>query len=121
MRLDLGLGKKLGGAEAKLDALGVGHFAAAVDDERQGAQRGLRAQPVNKAEAIAVGQGEVEDEQVGRGKLAAVDGFLAGGSVVDAGRIGETGDDDGGEVGVVFDEQDVGGPFASLEDAGKLG
>ena len=66
LRLDLGLGEELGGAEAELGHLGFGDLAAGVDDQRQGAQRGLLAEPLDEGEAVAVGQGEVEDEQIGR-------------------------------------------------------
>ena len=58
----------------------------------------------------------------GRAIAAVVDGGLAGAGVVDA-DVGvlEAGDDDGGEVHVVLDEQDVGGAVAGVEDAGELG
>ena len=77
--LDLGLGEELGGAETELAHFGVGDVAAGVDDQRQGAQGGLLAQPVDEREAVAVGEGEIEDEQVGRAEQAVFDGLLAGG------------------------------------------
>ena len=116
--LDLGFGEELGGAEAELGHLGVGDLAAGVDDQRQGAEGGLLAEPLDEREAVAVGEGEVEDEQVGRAGDALPDGLLAGGGVIDVdGCVLEAGDEDAGEVFVVFDEQDVGGAFAVVEDA----
>ena len=120
--LDLGLGEELRGAEAELAHFGVGDLAAAVDDERESAEVGLLAEPVYERETVAVGECEVEDEEVGAGEEAVLDGVLAGERVVDV-DVGvlEAGDDDLGEVGVVFDKEDVGGAVAGVEDAGKLG
>jgi len=76
------------------------------------------AQPLDERETIAVGEGEVEDEEVGRPRDALADGLLAGGGVVDAyGCILEAGGEDAGEVFIVFDEEDVGGALAVMEDA----
>ncbi len=118
LRLDLGFGEELGGAEAELGHLDLGDLAAGVDDQGQRTEGGLLAQPLDEGEAVAVGEGEVEDEQVGRAGDALADGRLAGGGVVDADRcILETGGEDAGEVFVVFDEEDVGGALSMVEDA----
>src|ERR1700760_2978848 len=58
--LDLSFGEELGGSEAELGHLGLGDLAAGVDDERQGAEGGLLAKPLDEREAVAVGEGEVE-------------------------------------------------------------
>ena len=122
LRLDLGFGEELGGAETKLGHLGLGDLAAGVDDQRQRAEGGLLAEPFDQREAVAVGQGKVEDEQVGRPCDALPDGHLAGGGVVDVdGGILKAGDENAGEVFVVFDEQDVGGTFSLMEDAAQFG
>ena len=58
----------------------------------------------------------------GRTGDALPDGLLAGGGVIDVdGGVVEAGDEDAGEVFVVFDEEDVGGTFAVVEDAAELG
>jgi hypothetical protein len=62
--LDFGLGEEFGGAEAKLGHLGFGDLAAGVNDQRQGAKGGLLAKPLDQREAVAVREGEVEDEKV---------------------------------------------------------
>src|SRR5271168_4945510 len=64
--LDFGLGEELGGAETELGHLGLGDLAAGVDDQGEGAEGGLLTEPLDEREAVAVGEGEVEDEQVGR-------------------------------------------------------
>jgi hypothetical protein len=122
VRLDLGFGEELGGSEAELGHLGFGDLAAGVDDQRQGAQGGLLAEPLDEGEAVAVREGEVEDEKVGRAGDALADGLLAGGGVVDAhGGVLEAGGEDAGEVFVVFDQEDVGWAFAVVEDAAQFG
>src|SRR6266436_4030144 len=80
--LDLGLGEELGGSEAELGHLGLRDVAAGVDDQRQGAEGGLLAKPLDEREAVAVGEGEVEDEKVRWAGDAVADGRLAGGGVV---------------------------------------
>jgi hypothetical protein len=118
VRLDLGFGEELGGSEAELGHLGLGDLAAGVDDQRQGAQSGLLAEPLDEGEAVAVWEGEVEDEKVGWAGDALADGLLAGGGVVDSHcGVLEAGGEDAGEVFVVFDEEDVSGAFAVMEDA----
>ena len=53
---------------------------------------------------------------------ALADGLLAGGGVIDVdGGVVEAGGEDAGEVFVVFDEQDVGGAFAVVENAAEFG
>jgi hypothetical protein len=113
LRLDLGLGEELGGSEAELGHLGFGDLAAGVDDQRQGAEGGLLTEPLNQREAVAVGQGEVEDEEVGRPCDALADGLLAGGDVIDSNRcILKAGGEDAGEVFIVFNEEDIGRTLA---------
>ncbi len=56
-RLYLCLGEELGRAEPQLAHLVVGDLATGVDDERESAQTGLLAKPLDKGEAIAVGEG----------------------------------------------------------------
>src|SRR4051812_47032233 len=46
--LDLGFGEELGWSEAELGHLGLGDFAAGVDDQRQGAEGGLLAEPLHQ-------------------------------------------------------------------------
>src|SRR5258705_11730275 len=52
LRLDLGFGEELGGAEAELGHLDLGDLAAGVDDQREGAEGGLLAQPLDEREAV---------------------------------------------------------------------
>ncbi len=116
--LDLGLGEELGGAEAELGHFDVGDLAAGVDDQGKGAEGWLLAEPLDEREAVAVGEGEIEDEEVGTAVDAVPDGLLAGGGVVDVdGGVLEAGGEDAGEVFVVFDQKDVGGAVALVEDA----
>lgn len=56
-RLHLCLGEELGGAEPQLAHLVIGDLATGVDDERQGAEAGLLAKPLDEGEAIAVREG----------------------------------------------------------------
>ena len=100
--LDLSFGEELGWSEAELGHFGLGDLAAGVDDQGQGAEGGLLAKPLDEREAVAVGEGEVEDEEVGRPGDALADCLLAGGGVIDAyGCILEAGSEDAGEVFVV--------------------
>ncbi len=100
----------------------LGDFAAGVDDQREGIEGGLVAEPLDEREAVAVGEGEIEDQQVGGAGDALADGLLAGGGVLDVdGGVLEAGDDDAGEIFVVLDEQDVGGAFAGVQDATEFG
>jgi hypothetical protein len=116
--LDLGFGEELGGAEAELGHLGFGDLAAGVDDERKGTEGGLLAEPLDEREAVAVGEGEVEDEKVGRAGDALPDGLLTGGGVIDPySCVLKAGGEDAGKVFVVFDEEDVGRAFAVMKDA----
>jgi hypothetical protein len=116
--LDLGLGEELGGAEAELGHLALGHLATGVDDQRHGAEGGLLAEPLDEGEAIAVGEGEIEDEKVWRAGDALANGLLARGGVIDVdGGVLEAGGEDAGEVFVIFDEENVGGAFALMEHA----
>jgi hypothetical protein len=124
--LDAGLGQELGGAEAELLFFFEGDVASGVDDEREGAEGGLAAQPVDEGKAGAVGQGEVEDEEVGRCDFAGMLGVYQGADVVQADAAGVTGGfkaghDDGGEVLIVFDEEDASGAAAGMEDAAEFG
>ena len=120
--LNLGFGEEFGGAEAELGHLDVRDLAAGVDDQGQGGEGRLLAKPLDEGEAIAVGKGEVENEEIGAAGDALPDGLLAGGGVVDVdGCVLEAGNDDAGEVFVVFDEEDVGGAFAVVQHAAKLG
>ena len=82
--LDLGLGEELGGAELELLHFKLGDLAAGVDDEGQGAEGGLLAEPIDEGEAVSVGKGEVEDEEVRRGVDGSGHGLFAGGGVIDA-------------------------------------
>ncbi len=120
--LDLGLGEELGGAEAKLGHFDVGDLAAGVDDQGKSAEGRLLAEPLDEREAVAVGEGEVEDEEVGTAVDAVPDGLLAGGGVVDVdGGVLEAGGEDAGEVFVIFDEKDVGRAVALVQDAAEFG
>ena len=122
VRLDFGLGKELRRAEAELGHFGVRYLSAGVDDEGKGAEVGLLAEPVYEREAVAIGEGEVENQQIRPAYETVLDGMLARDGVVYADVcIFKAGDDDGGKVGVVFHEQDVGGAFAGVEDAGEFG
>ena len=120
--LDFGFGEELGGAKAELGAFGLGDLTAGVDDEGEGAEGGLVAEPVDKGEAVAVGQGEIEDEEVGRSEEAVVDGGLAGAGVEDLHiSLLEAGDDDGGEGLRRLPRGGCGRGLHRMEDAGKLG
>ena len=122
MWLDLCLGEELSGSEAELGHFVIGDLAARVDDEGQAAHAGLLAEPFDEGEAVAIGQGEVEDEQIRPAGEAAPDSLLAGRGVVDV-HIGlaEAGDDDAGEIFVIFDEEDLGGTVAGAEDTAEFG
>ena len=74
--LDLGFGQELCGAKPKLRHLGVGDFATGVDDQRERSQWRLLTEPLHEREAIAIGQGEVEYEQIGFPIDALPDGLL---------------------------------------------
>src|ERR1700735_4347057 len=110
--LNLGLGEELGGAKAELGHVSFGDLAAGVDDEREGVQGGRVAEPLDEREAVSVGEGEIENEQVGGAGDALADGLLAGGRMfyVDGGVL-EAGDDYRGEIFIVLDEEDVNGTF----------
>ena len=122
LRLHFGFSEELGWTEAKFGHLSFGHLAAGVDDQRHGAQGWLLTKPFDEREAVAVGEGEIEDEEVGWPGDALADGLLARGSVIDVdGCVVEAGGEDAGEVFIIFDEQDVGGAFALMEDAAEFG
>jgi hypothetical protein len=122
LRLDLGFDEELGGTKTKLGHLLVGDLAAGVDDQRQGAEGWLLAEPFDEGEAVAIGKGKVEDEQVRATRQALAYGLLARVGVFDVdGGVMEAGDNDAGEVFIVLDEQDVGGAFAGVEDAAEFG
>jgi hypothetical protein len=122
MGLNLGLGEELGGAEAEFCHLGLRDFAAGVDDQGKGAQSGLLTEPLDEREPVAIGQCQVEDEKVRRASDALTDCLLAGSGVIDVdGGVFEAGGEDAGQIFVVFDEEDVGGAFAVMEDAAEFG
>jgi hypothetical protein len=76
------------------------------------------AEPLDEREAVTVGEGEIEDEQVGAAGDALPYRLLAGGGVLEVdGCVAEAGFDYAGEVIVVFDEEDVRGAFAGVKDA----
>ena len=118
VRLHFGLGKKLRWAELEERHLGVGDFAARVDDERQGAEIGLLAEPVDELEAVAIRQGEVEDKQVWPGDQAVLHCGEACARVIDA-DVGlfKAGDNNGGEILVVLYQEHVGRTIADVQDA----
>jgi hypothetical protein len=102
--LNFGLGEELGGSEAKLGHFDLGDLAAGVDDQREGLESRLLAEPFDEGEAVAVGEGKVENEKVGGAGDALANGLLTGGSAFDAdGGVPEAGGEDAGEVFVVFD------------------
>ena len=117
LRLDLGFGEELGGAETKLGHFDFGDLAAGVNDQRQGAEGGLLAKPLDEREAVAVGEGEIEDEEVGGAVMHCRMACWreAAWSMWTAAfwKLAE----DAGQVFVVFDEQDIGGAFSVMEDA----
>src|SRR5580704_16881335 len=120
--LDLGFGEELCGSEAELGHFGLGDLAAGVDDQRQSTQSGLLAKPFDEREAIAIGEGEVEDEEIRRPGDALANGLLARGGVVDVDcGILKAGGEDAGQVFVIFDEEDVGGTLSMVKDATELG
>ena len=120
--LHFGFGEELGGAETEVGFFAVGDVPAGVDDEREGSEGGLFAEPLDEGETVSVGQGEVEDEQIGAARNAAPDGLLARGGVLDADVCFlEAGDNDAGEVLVVFDEEHLCGAFATMEDTAEFG
>jgi hypothetical protein len=121
LRLNLRFGEEFGGAEAELGHVLLGDLAAGVDDQREGIESGLVAEPLDEREAVSVGESEIEDEQVGSASDALTDGLLAGCRMFDVdGGVLEAGDDDGGEIFVVFDEEDVDRAFAGVQDATEL-
>ena len=103
---------------------------AGVDDQRKRAESGLLAEPVDEGEAGAVGECEVEDEDVGgESRQACMASWMVETCsmvtmVVEAGGgCGgfKAGEDDGGEVEVVFDEQDASWSGAGVKDAAEFG
>jgi hypothetical protein len=120
--LNLGFGEELGGAEAELGHLDFGELAAGVNDERKCLESRLLTEPLDEREAIAVGEGQVKDEKVGRPSDAVANGLLASGGTIDAnGGVAEAGGEDAGEIFVIFDEQNVGRTVPVMEDAAQLG
>ena|ERR1700678_3853052 len=77
LRLNFGFGEKLGGSEPELRHLGLRDLAAGVDDKGQSAEGGLLTEPVDEGEAVAVREGEVEDEEVRWTRDALPDSLLA--------------------------------------------
>jgi hypothetical protein len=122
VRLDFGLDEEFGGSKPQLGHLLVGDFAARVDDERKASECGLLAEPLDQREAVSIGKGEIEDKDVWSAREALADRLLAGCGVIDVdGGILKAGDDDRGEIFVVFDEQNVCGAVAGVEDAAEFG
>src|SRR5271156_4220067 len=122
LRLDFGFGEELGGSEAELGHFGLGDLSAGVDDQRQSAEGRLLAEPLDQREAVAVWEGEVEDEKVGWARDALPDGLLTGGRVIDVdGCVLEACGEDAGQVVIVFDEEDIGGTVSVVEDATEFG
>src|ERR1700678_1874938 len=79
--LNFGLGEELGGAEAEFRHFCLRDLTAGVDDQGKGAQVGLLTEPFDEREAVAVGQGQIEDEKVRWACDALPNGLLTRGSV----------------------------------------
>ncbi len=106
--LHLCLGEELGGTKTQLRHLVVRDLAAGVDDEGEGTEGGLFAKPLDKGESVPIRKGEVKNQQVRATCEAAANSLPACGGVLD-GDVGlaKAGDDDAGEVLVIFDEKNL--------------
>ena len=121
LRLNAGFGQKVRGAEGKLAALGRRKIAAGVNHQGQAGERFVLAQPIHHVESVAVGQADVENQQMGLEGEACVESLSERVRQLDLMLSREnTSPITRGQVAIVFDNQDARFFAGSAEDAGQF-